>query len=198
MLTGIDVSDWQSAVDWAAHTRAGVAFAFARASEGAAVTDRRFAVEWAAMREHGLVRGAYHVARPDADPAAQAGHFLGVVAAAGGAARGDLLALVVDRAGGVEPAGVSAFALEWCRAVERECGVRPFVHTHAAFAKEGNCAGLGGHPLWISSPGRPPGDPEVPAPWREWRIHQYAHSPVDLNVFAGTTDDLTALGLRHR
>ncbi|WP_158578952.1 glycoside hydrolase family 25 protein [Spongiactinospora rosea] len=197
MLRGIDVSDWQSAVDWAARAGEGVAFGFARASEGDAVTDRRFAGHWAAMREHGLVRGAYHVARPDTDPAAQARRFLGVVVA-GGSAQGDLLALVLDRARGVEPAGVSAFALEWCRAVERECGVRPFVHTFAAFAREGNCAGLGGHPLWISSPGRPQGDPEVPAPWREWRIHQYAHSPLDLNVFAGTRGDLTALGLRHR
>ncbi|MDF5752019.1 glycoside hydrolase family 25 protein [Spongiactinospora sp. TRM90649] len=198
MLTGIDVSDRQGAPDWGAHAGTGVAFAFARASEGAAVTDASFGRNWTAMREHGLVRGAYHVARPKSGAEPAAGHFLAVVESAGGLAAGDLLALDLESSGGLPPAEVAAFAVAWCEAVERRTGVRPFVRTYASFALAGNCAGLGGHPLWISSPGRPPGDPEVPAPWRAWRIHQYAHSPLDLNVFPDGLRELTALGLGPR
>ncbi|MFD0664374.1 glycoside hydrolase family 25 protein [Thermocatellispora tengchongensis] len=198
MLHGIDVSNWQGDVDWERHARDGVAFAFAKASEGGDYTDTWFARNWAGMRENWLVCGAYHFARPKGDPGEQAEHFLGVIRAAGGLRRGDLLALDLEDADGLPPARVARFARRWCRAVEERSGVRPFVYTFVAFAEDGNCAGLAEYPLWISSPGSPKGRPHVPPPWDSWRLHQYAHSPIDKNVFAGSRRELTSLGLDPR
>jgi hypothetical protein len=43
--------------------------------------------------------------------------------------------------------------------------------------------------LWIADYGVPAGSPRVQA---SWRFHQYADSPVDTNVYAGSLDDLRA------
>lgn len=198
MLHGIDVSNWQGLVNWDDHADNGVAFAFAKASEGATYTDKWFDRNWQRMRENWLVCGAYHFARPEGEPADQARHFLRTIRQAGGLRKGDLLALDLEADDKLPPDQVAAFARRWCRMVERHTGVRPFIYTYLSFARKGNCAGLGEYPLWIASPGKPIGEPVVPAPWRGWRIHQYANSPLDRNVFHGSRQDLTRLGYDPR
>lgn len=198
LLHGIDVSNWQGAVDWAAHARAGVAFAFAKATEGGDYTDRWFARNWDHMRENWIVCGAYHFARPKGDPVEQARHFLRTLRAAGGLRRGDLVALDLETNDGLRPERVARFARRWCDYVEQRTGMRPFVYTFQSFAGAGNCAGLGRYPLWIASPHRPRGRPPVPGPWREWTIHQHAHRPIDRNVFLGSRRQLTRLGYDPR
>ncbi|MFG1710109.1 glycoside hydrolase family 25 protein [Nonomuraea sp. M3C6] len=198
MLLGIDVSNWQGTVDWAEHAGAGVAFAFARASDGGDHTDKWFARNWNGMRESSIVCGAYHFARPGGDPVEQARHFLSVIRSAGGLRSGDLVALDLETNDGLLPEQVARYARRWCHHVERHGGVRPFVHTFHAFARGGHCAGLGEYPLWIASPEKPRGRPVVPRPWRDWTIHQYVHSPIDRNVFNGTRQQLTRLGFHPR
>ncbi|MEO3870180.1 GH25 family lysozyme [Nonomuraea sp. B12E4] len=198
MLLGIDVSDWQGAVDWPEHAEAGVGFAFARATDGVESTDPCFTRNWDGMGESRLVRGAYHVARPAGDPVEQARHFAAVIRSAGGLSPGDLVALDLESDDGLRPQQVARHARRWCHQVGRHLGVRPFVRTFHAFARGGNCAGLAEHPLWISGPDRPRGRPAVPPPWRAWAIHQYAHSPVDLDLFPGSREELASLGFHPR
>ncbi|MEV5413420.1 glycoside hydrolase family 25 protein [Thermopolyspora sp. NPDC052614] len=207
MLKGIDVSNWQRRVDWRAHADRGVAFAFAKATEGDEFLDPWFERNWEGMREHWIVRGAYHFARPGGkNPEEQAVHFLRALrraaAAAGrsgfGLRHGDLLALDLETNDRRKPHEVARFARRWCAAVIQLTGVRPFIYTHYAFAYDGHCEGLGVLPLWIAAPGRPKGDPLVPDPWETWTIHQYANSPVDKNVFDGTRGELTRYGKRRR
>lgn len=57
---GIDVSKWQGRIDWAAARAAGTRFAFIKATEGGDHLDDRFHENWAAAREAGVARGAYH------------------------------------------------------------------------------------------------------------------------------------------
>lgn len=198
MLHGIDVSNWQGAVDWGRHANDGVAFAFAKATEGGTFSDRWFGRNWTGMRESWIVAGAYHFARPSGDPEVQAGHFLRAVGRAGGLRRGDLLALDLETTDRLPPRRVARFARRWCRAVIEQAGVRPVVYTFLAFAYAGNCAGLEEYPLWIAAPDQPTGRPDVPAPWRRWTIHQHSHRPLDRNVFLGTRAELTSLGYRRR
>lgn len=198
VLHGIDVSNWQKSVDWAQHARRGVAFAFAKATEGGDWTDRWFARNWDRMRENWIVCGAYHFARPDGDPEEQARHFLRTIRAAGGLRRGDLIALDLETSDGAKPGRVARFARYWCGFVERRTGIRPFVYTYQHFAEKGHCAGLGEYPLWIASPHRDPGRPVVPPPWRDWTIHQYASRPVDRNLFRGGRKRLTRMGYDPR
>ncbi|GAA0381581.1 hypothetical protein Acor_53270 [Acrocarpospora corrugata] len=190
MIQGIDVSDWQGAIDWSAQAETDMEFAFARATEGDGVVDARFTENWAAMGRSGLVRGAYHVARPDGDPLTQARHFLDTVRLA----PGDLAAVEFKRGDALPADRVAAFGRRWCAEVARRCGLRPLVWTHAHFAAEGHCEGLETYPLWITAPGHPMGRPAVPPPWHSWTIHQYAGSPIDLDFFAGTLAELLALG----
>ncbi|MEV4839349.1 GH25 family lysozyme [Nonomuraea sp. NPDC049486] len=198
LLHGIDVSNWQKSVDWAEHARSGVAFAFAKATEGGDWTDHWFSRNWDRMRENWIVCGAYHFARPKGDPVEQARHFLRTINQAGGLRRGDLIALDLETDDGIKPERVAGFARRWCQYVEARTGTRPFVYTFQSFAEEGNCAGLGEYPLWIASPHRPRGRPAVPGPWRDWSIHQHANSPIDRNVFLGSRRRLTRMGFDPR
>lgn len=198
MLHGIDVSNWQGAVDWGRHADDGVSFAFAKATEGGTFADRWFDRNWTGMRESWIVSGAYHFARPSGDPEVQARYFLRAVERAGGLRRGDLLALDLETNDRLPARRVASFARRWCRAVTAQAGVRPVVYTFLSFAYAGNCAGLEEYPLWIAAPDQPTGRPDVPVPWRRWTIHQYSHRPLDRNVFQGTRAQLVSLGYRRR
>lgn len=75
-VRGIDVSNHQGAVDWAAVAADGIDVAYVKAGEGGDFTDERFAENWAGAGRAGLQRGAYHfftLCRPGGE---QAEHFL--------------------------------------------------------------------------------------------------------------------------
>lgn len=80
MHRGFDVSHHQGFEDWAnMRDRYGLTYGFAKATEGEGFRDSRFRENWSAMKDAGLVRGAYHFARPDADPSDDAAAFLNYV-----------------------------------------------------------------------------------------------------------------------
>jgi lysozyme len=57
---GVDVSEFQGVIDWPTVARSGVAFAFARATFGSNRVDARYLANAKAMRDAGVVPGAYH------------------------------------------------------------------------------------------------------------------------------------------
>ncbi len=180
---GIDVSSFQGTFDWAAE-RGSISFGFAKATEGVTITDPEFARNWQQIKAMGFVRGAYHFGHPKDGAGASAQAFLAAVRAQG-LERGDLLALDLETTDGLGPAQVATFARNWCAEVAAATGRKPIVYTFISFAQEGNCAGLGGHPLWIADPSSPEGHPTVPRPWTTWTFHQYATTLVDRDVFNG-------------
>jgi lysozyme len=182
---GIDVSSFQGAFDWAAE-KGSISFAFAKATEGATITDPEFARNWRQMKAAGLVRGAYCFGHPKNGATTDARHFLSVVRAQG-LDRGDMLALDLETTDGLAPAQVAAYGRNWCDQVQAATGRKPIVYTFISFAQAGNCAGLGGYPLWIADPSSPEGHPRVPQPWTTWAFHQYATTLVDRDVFHGDT-----------
>src|ERR1700752_2318448 len=82
-ILGIDVSSYQSTINWTQVKSAGYIFAFAKATEGLTVTDAEYynnAVNGVAA---GVYMGAYHFAHPDvnstnAGAIAEANYFLSV------------------------------------------------------------------------------------------------------------------------
>jgi lysozyme len=195
MLKGIDVSSYQGAVDWDGWKRKGLGFAVAKATEGRTIRDSQFARNWSELRRVGLVRGAYHFAHPGNDANAEADFFLGAVRPRG-LEGGDLLVLDLEVTDGRSAAHVSSWARTWCSRVAKAVGCDPVVYTYLSFAQEGNCAGLGGHPLWIADPSRTAGKPRVPAPWKTWLLHQYDVDPVDADVAnVSMAADLRAYGV---
>lgn len=83
-VRGIDVSNHQGDIDWAAVKGEGLAFAYIKASEGGDFRDKRFEQNWRGAAEAGLHAGAYHFFTFCKEGAAQADNFLGALAAAGG------------------------------------------------------------------------------------------------------------------
>jgi lysozyme len=79
VTTGIDISSYQGAPDFAAVKAAGsVEFIYAKASEGESEVDPQFARNKAVCAERGLPFGAYHFFHPEEDPKQQAAHFRNV------------------------------------------------------------------------------------------------------------------------
>jgi GH25 family lysozyme M1 (1,4-beta-N-acetylmuramidase) len=73
---GVDVSHWQGAINWTSVRNAGMQFAYIKATEGTSFKDPRFNTNYPAAYYAGVIRGAYHFARPNiSGGATQADYF---------------------------------------------------------------------------------------------------------------------------
>lgn len=88
-ITGIDISNWQGAVNWDAIFGSGVAFAIVKASESTNYKDVQLDRNKSEMRRVGIPHGFYHFAR-GGNPEAEADVFVGSV---GDIKPGEVLAL---------------------------------------------------------------------------------------------------------
>lgn len=219
MLRGMDVSHWQGAEDWAAmKARYGLSFGFVKATESTNFRDDRFDNNWPAMRAAGLVRGAYHFARPgDSSAVAQADYFLSYVEQHGGFTGTDLPVLDFETSGGL---GTNA-GLAWCNAwgdrVRARTGKVPLIYFGSWAADDAGTSELRDHfcgwwyprypNSWASRAAWPAdySDMTLPSPnrWGESPdIWQYSQSfpvdddPHDANVSYLTLDQFRALNTR--
>ena len=60
VIRGIDVSHYSKVVDWGRVAKAGIRFAYLKATQGGDLVDTSFATNWKDSKEAGLARGAYH------------------------------------------------------------------------------------------------------------------------------------------
>lgn len=167
MPRGIDVSNWQGAIDWDAVAASGVAFAFLKASEGVTFRDPTLPRNWPAVRRVGMGRGAYHFARPNLNAAvAEARHFMDTVEAQG-VAPGDLLALDLEEESGSlsRAENVPGWALAWLREVEQIAGYPPLLYASPSVIAEYGLSdpAFARYLLWLASWGSQ--FPACPAPW---------------------------------
>jgi lysozyme len=208
-LAGIDVSHFQGAVRWPAVAGAGIAFAFAKASEGVTGTDPAFAVNWTGMKAAAIPRGAYHFFHPATSAAAQADHFLQVV---GALAPGDLPPMLdleetmtsPEEWDTVAAGGRVALVLTWLERVEAALGLRPILYTRSGFVEQylPDPGTLTSYRIWVAQYTSAPA-PIVPTGWPDWILWQYSQTgrvsgikgAVDLDRFNGTLDELRALAL---
>src|SRR5437660_5619159 len=77
---GIDVSSYQGgSINWTSVKGAGYVFAWAKATEGATVTDADYTVNANNGKTAGVYMGAYHYAHPELNsPSTEAAHFWSV------------------------------------------------------------------------------------------------------------------------
>lgn len=197
-LVGIDVSKWQGDVDWAAVKADGVAFAFARVSDGLNAVDAYFADNWAGMKAAGLVRGAYQFFRPASNVADQAQLMLDMIGELGPTDLPPVLDVEAD--GGLSDAAVADAVDEWIEIVQDATGRRPIIYTGPYFWRD-EVGGANQLPseLWVAHYGAE--CPLTPEPWTRWAFWQYTDSgdvagvdgPVDTNLFNGDMAALLAL-----
>lgn len=134
---GPDVSNHQGcAIDWAqvAATRG---YAFVKASEGSSFLDRCLWANWAGTAANGILRGAYHFARPRAPIASariEAARYVAAVRAAGGFAGALPPVLDVEANRGLRPAALRRWIRTWVDTVRVQTGRRRvIIYTGAWF-----------------------------------------------------------------
>lgn len=180
MLPGVDVSNNNGPYKWTAG-----GFGIVKATEGAFFKDSLFPQNWSAMSTLGVLRGAYHFGHPGTPADIQASYFVSYVKAHG-LESADILALDIEVSDGLPAAKVSAWAVEFCTAVEKATSKNVWIYTNHAYISEGYVAGLEKHPLWIADPSSPEGKPADVHPWPVWVVHQYGSiGGVDRDVLNG-------------
>lgn len=202
--TGMDVSGHQGAVNWAAAHNAGAQFTYIKATEGTNMISDQFASQDAGAAKEGLVRGAYHFARPDRSTgAAQANYFLDH---GGGNIRDPRVlpgALDIeqnpygDACYGLSPQAMSGWIAEFNTTFHQRTGHFPLLYTTTKWWNR--CTGSNPdfartNPLWIARYG--PDTGPLPAGWRQHSLWQFADQgplPGDQNSFNGGMDELNHL-----
>lgn len=211
LLSGIDVSHFQGTVDWPAAAAGGIAFAYAKTSDGGTGSDQKFATNWAGMKAAGIPRGAYHFFRPATSAEAQADHFVQLV---GALAPGDLppmldleetkTATAPEQWDAVAVDARVPLVLTWLERVEAALGLRPILYTRRGFVQTyfPDPGQLTDYLLWVAHyTGKPA--PDVPAGWQDWTFWQFSETgtvpgiagSVDLDRFNGTLEQLRALAV---
>lgn len=199
VVNGIDVSEYDDAVDWATAKGAGIDYAFVRVSDGLAFPDSKFADYWPAARAAGVMRGAYQYFRPDVDPVQQANLLL---TAMGTLMPGDLPPVLdLEVADGLSTAAVTAAVQTWISTVTTAIGRPPIVYAGLySWPSLTGGADVTTSPLWIAQY-TTAACPDIPDPWTQWLFWQHSDtgavdgvtsSQLDLDVFNGTLEDLQA------
>ncbi|PXY31445.1 lysozyme [Prauserella muralis] len=203
-VLGHDVSGWQGAVDWPKTAKAGAKFVYVKATEGTGYTSDDFTQQYNGSYEAGLVRGAYHFARPDVSSGAkQAAYF--VANGGGWSADGRTLPGALDMeynpygdtCYGKSPAEMVAWIKDFSDAYKARTGRAPTIYTSTSWWETctGNSDVFGRtNPLWLARYAKQVGT--LPAGWPTQTIWQFADSgslPGDQNYFNGDIHQLTRL-----
>ena len=197
-LPGVDVSNWQGAINWSKVAGTGQRFAFLKATEGRSYDDPYYSQNRQGAAAHGIVIGAYHFALPSTGSAvAQADHF----ADTAHVHVGDIVPVLdLERTGGLSTTALIDWTENWLREVKRRTGVKPMIYSGPCRwqAEMGNTTRFAreGYRLWLAH--WTTGSPWVPANnWagHGWTFWQYTSGGqvngisgrVDMDRFHGTT-----------
>jgi lysozyme len=192
---GIDLSRFQTRIDWTQARAAGVNFAFIKATEGGDQVDPMFDSHWAGAAQAGVVRGAYHFFYHCRPAIEQARWFMRHVPRTAGA-----LPPVLDmewtptsptcrtRRDG---ATIRAEAEVFLEAAARHYGQRPILYTTVDFFEDNELWRLDGVEFWLRSTAAHPRDSYEGQRWTFWQYTGTGLVPgiagkVDINVFAGS------------
>ncbi|KAF8609739.1 glycoside hydrolase family 25 protein [Ceratobasidium sp. AG-I] len=190
---GIDVSSYQPSVDWAAQKSAGITFAYIKATEGTGYTNSYFSSQYSGSYNVGIIRGAYHFARPDVSTGAvQANYF--IAHGGGWSADGKTLPGALDIE--YNPYGATCYGLSaasmvsWIKSFSDQyhssTGRYPTIYTTTDWwtTCTGNSAAFAStNALWIARYASAVGT--LPAGWAYHTFWQYSSSPIDQDYFNG-------------
>ncbi len=206
---GVDVSHYQGTINWTSVKSSGIQFAYIKDTEGTSYKDPNFNTNYTNSYYAGLVRGAYHFARPDLSTGAyQADYFVNN----GGAWSADNQTLPGALDIEYNPYGAECYnktqsaMVSWISSFINEyysrTGRWAVVYTTTDWwtTCTGNYSGFAvNDPLWIARYSSSPGT--LPAGWSYYTFWQYTGSgsvsgisgSVDRDYFNGDMTRLTAL-----
>ncbi|MCU1681576.1 MAG: lysozyme [Amycolatopsis sp.] len=205
-ILGHDVSGHQVGIDWPGAARTGARFVYIKATEGTGFVNPQFGQQYNGSYTAGLIRGAYHFARPDvSDGASQANYF--IAHGGGWSADGKTLPGALDAeynpygqtCYGLSPDAMTAWIKDFSGTYQAKTGRAPAIYTSTSWWKlcTGNSPAFGAtNPLWVARYNTAVG--ELPAGWTTQSIWQFADKgtlPGDQNYFNGASDRLIKLAL---
>ena len=196
---GIDVARFQSDIDWNAARRAGVNFAFIKATEGGDLKDANFDQHWRGAGQAAVARGAYHFYYFCTSPEDQARWFIRNVPRTPG-----MLPPVLDMewnpfsptCAHIRPPGadVRDQMRRWLKVVEGHYGQRPIIYTTPEFYRQNGLSAFKGYDFWLRTTAKTPAEAYPGQPWRFWQYSATGVVPgiggdVDINAFSGSRAD---------
>ncbi|MFI6345561.1 GH25 family lysozyme [Streptomyces sp. NPDC050560] len=204
-VQGIDVSHYQGSINWSSVKAAGISFSWMKATEGTSYKDPNFNANYLNSYNAGVIRGAYHFARPDVSGgAAQANYF----ASNGGAWSADNRTLpgVLDIEGscyGLSQASMRTWISDFYNTYKSRTSRDIVIYTSPSWWSSctGSWSGMSAKsPLWDAH-WTTAANPTVPAGFPFWTVWQYTSTGsvsgvsgnVDRDKFNGTADRLLAL-----
>lgn len=198
---GLDVSRWQSAIDWRRARDSGISFVFIKATEGVEDLDPSFAAHWEGAGRAGIPRAGYHFYYFCADAEPQARWFIRNVPREPGG-----LPHVLDMEWNPysptcrkrpDGATVRAEARKFLDILEAHYGQRPILYTSVDFWEDTGIGQLSGTRFWLRSVSAHPRDRYPGARWDFWQYTGTGLVPgvtgkVDINVFRGSVQSWKA------
>lgn len=198
-VRGVDVSRYQTHVEWSEVRKNDITFAFIKATEGFYRQDDLFAAHWQESGAAGLRRGAYHFYRPNQMALLQALNFIRVVELE----TGDLPPVLdVETLGEARPEKLREGVQIWLDLVEDHFNVRPILYTNYEFYRQYLEGYFDDYPLWIAHY-QVPRLRIAPGPRKKLKFWQHTdrgavggiQGRVDCNVFYGSPAELQQLCL---
>jgi GH25 family lysozyme M1 (1,4-beta-N-acetylmuramidase) len=215
-IPGLDVSGWQTTIDWKQVWDNGARFAYVKATEGVSYTSSHFSSQYNGSYNVGMIRGAYHFAIPNiSDGPTQANYFVqnGGGWWADGQTLPPLLDIeydpytsrdVTDICYGLSQPQMVQWIAGFSKTVSDLTGIAPAIYTTTGWWNQ--CTGgstlftanklfIARYPSNISS-----GPGTLPASWARHAMWQYASSgtfPGDQDTFNGSWSDLQSMALGH-
>jgi len=206
-LPGIDVSHWQGTINWTAVKNAGIKFAYIKATESTNYKDPQFNRNYPAAHAAGIVRGAYHFARPNGDPVADGAAEANYFASNGGAWSADNLTLpgALDLEGSctLSQSATRTWIRSFYNTYKARTGRDVVIYTSRSWWNA--CTGGTSEfaaltPLWVAS-WTSASSPTMPTGFGVYTFWQWTDSgsvsgisgAVDRNVFNGSEARLRAL-----
>jgi len=201
----MDVSGYQGNVAWSTAYANGARFAYVKATEGTGYTNPYFAQQYDGSYNVGMIRGAYHFARPNiSSGTTQADYF--VDHGGGWSGDGKTLPGAVDLeynpySGGTCYGLSQSSMAAWIRAFSNEYHARttryPVIYTSTSWWSQ--CVGTAANfsstsPLWVARYSSTVG--MLPYAWSYYTFWQYADSgtfPGDQDRFNGAYSQLQAI-----
>lgn len=190
-MHGIDVSKYQSAIDWADVKQMkvkgiSIKFSFIKATEGSDGVDGKFKRNWRGTKEAGIPRGAYHFFNPYKDGKSQALNFISEVRLQ----KGDMPPVLdIEQTGIASKEILQQRIAEWLSIVERQYKTKPIIYTGADFYEKYLAGKFDEYPLWVAHY-LAKNKPRVKRNWNFWQHNETGRvngidAYVDFNVFNG-------------
>lgn len=147
MTKGVDVASYQENIEFDV-LKGEVSFIIAKATEGVGFVDPAFARNWSEAERVGMVRGAYHFARPDLGNSAdeEATYFLSQL---GLIERTDLLALDYEVSWGGDVVG---WCKRWLDEVKMATGIAAYIYLNLSLVRKHDWRPVidARYPLWLA------------------------------------------------